>query len=315
MSRSNDRYHGVLLVNKTSGKTSHDVVDDIRRITHQRSVGHTGTLDPLAEGLLVLCVGKATKIARFMSGHRKIYEAVIELGRSTESYDAEGLDTSLPVNPIPEIDRNRWESIFDKFRGEIVQKAPAYSAIQVDGERLYKKARRGEKVTRPERTVTIHSLEFIDYSDTRLHLRIECSAGTYIRSIAHDIGQQLGCGAFLRYLKRVAVDRFSLDQAFQIDELRKMDEKSLNESFLSIDNALNFPEICVTDDFSRQILFGTEPVGTNTTKIPEKLHEGDMATLTDRRGKALAVVKMCGDTNSSLQASSEVIATYIRVLN
>ncbi len=200
---------GLLLVDKPRGLSSHDVVQIVRRLTGTRRVGHTGTLDPLATGLLLLLVGPATRLARFAEGMTKRYRAVIRLGVETTTYDAEGeVVATRPVTTTREV----VEAALDHFRGEIEQRPPLYSAIKVDGEPLYRKARRGERVEPPPRRVTIHTLRLERWEPPFLTLDLTVSKGTYVRSLAHDLGRRLGCGGHLHGLRRMTVGPFSVEQ-------------------------------------------------------------------------------------------------------
>jgi len=192
--------------------TSHDVVQRVRRWSRQRRIGHTGTLDPMASGVLVLCLGAATRLVEYYQGHDKIYAARVTLGATTDTYDALGKVTGR--HALGPLDLNVIETVLDRFRGEIEQRPPVYSALKQGGESLHRKARRGEKVTVEARPVTIHRLELLSIEPpNRLWLRVACSAGTYVRSLAHDIGQALGVGAHLSYLRREAAGPFTIADA------------------------------------------------------------------------------------------------------
>ena len=232
---------GVLNINKPLGMTSHDVVNRIRRITGIRRVGHTGTLDPLATGVLLICIGRAARLSEYLVGQDKRYRAVIRLGLETDSYDGEGLVVS--EHPV-EVDLGDIEQALEQFKGTIQQQAPAYSAVKVGGEALYKKARRGEVSERPVREVTIHEMEILNWSKPLLELELHCSSGTYIRSVAHNLGQSLGCGGSLDGLKRTSVGSFLLDESVELDEL---DPVSWEESLLPMDCAVaHLPRMVVT---------------------------------------------------------------------
>lgn len=211
---------GVLLINKPSGITSHDVVDRVREITGMRRVGHAGTLDPLAEGLLVVLVGRsATKQqAIFMAGEKE-YEAGIRLGATSDTDDAEGVieQTGSALTPT----REEVEKALLAFGGEIEQIPPAYSAIKLKGKKAYELAREGKQPELKPRRITILELQLLAYTYPDLRLRIICSKGTYIRSLARDIGKLLGCGAYLTSLLRTRSGSFSLDDAIALDDLRK----------------------------------------------------------------------------------------------
>ena len=198
--------------------TSHDIVQLVRRWSGQRRIGHTGTLDPMASGLLVLCLGQATRLVEYYQGHDKHYYAEITLGEATDSYDAVG--KVIETLPIPNLTTPQIREALIQFTGDILQLPPIYSALKQDGESLHRKARRGEAVTVRPRPVTIYSIDLINYqAPGRLCIRVHCSAGTYIRSLAHDLGHALGCCAHLSLLRREAVGTFTLDQSATLDKI------------------------------------------------------------------------------------------------
>ncbi len=311
----NSDYHGVLLVNKPLQMTSHDVVAEVRRAVHQRRVGHCGTLDPLADGLLVVCVGSATKIARHLTGYQKTYLAEISLGMVSETYDREGLDPDQTPQPIPSMSLAELDQTLDMFRGTIVQKVPAYSAVHVNGQRLHRLARRGEEVTRPERQVRVHSLVIDDYAPPLLRVVVTCSSGTYIRSLAHDIGETLGCGAYLRSLRRQAVGRFLLDDAMSLGEVRhRHDESSLSERLLRVDQALDLSAIVVTSDFGEKVLQGRTLRAQDVLSVEGDFEAGEEILLKSELGLALAV-GLAGVSSAELDRTDTVLFEYKRVLN
>ncbi len=208
---------GILSIDKPSGLSSHDVVNKVRRVAGMRRIGHTGTLDPLATGLLIICLGRATRLAEYLIGQRKRYEASIRLGQETDTFDAEG--TIVDEKPL-EVTVSQIRGAMDSFRGEINQVPPAYSAVKIAGQPLYKRARQGEAVTRPERKVTIYEFNLQRWQPPYLEVCIVCSSGTYIRSIAHDLGQALGCGGYLADLRRLAIGNFTIQDALPLQELK-----------------------------------------------------------------------------------------------
>ena len=208
---------GFLVINKPKTWTSFDVVAKVRNTLQIKKVGHTGTLDPLATGVLVLCLGKATKKVEEITGLEKEYVAEITLGITSNTDDAEGeLEKNESAQPI---ERQVIDSLLEKFQGEIQQVPPQFSAKQINGQRAYKLARKGREVKLEPRTVTVHELEILDYSWPILKLRILCGKGTYIRSIARDIGKELGCGAYMSELERTKVGNFTLADAITIEEV------------------------------------------------------------------------------------------------
>jgi tRNA pseudouridine55 synthase len=208
---------GVLLVDKPVGITSHDVVNDVRRRFGTKRVGHAGTLDPLANGLLVVAVGPATRFLQYLPLEPKVYVADIAFGHSTTTYDAEG-DLS-EGRPVPEDLSGAIDEKLPLFRGLIQQLPPMYSAIKVGGKPLYKYAREGKEQVREARTVHIDAFEILSVGENSARARISCSGGTYIRSLANDLGEALGCGGYLKSLIRTDVGRFTVAQATPLDKV------------------------------------------------------------------------------------------------
>ncbi len=211
--------HGIVIVDKPAGWTSHDVVGRVRRLTRERRVGHAGTLDPAATGVLPVLVGDATKVVEFLSDADKGYRAEITLGIETDSYDIDGTVSATFGGDLPgiaEIDR-----ALAGFRGPIRQLPPMHSAIRINGERLYEAARRGETIERETRSITIHRFEILSWEAPVLTVEIDCSKGTYIRSLAHDLGQALGTGAYLSNLVRTWTGPFRIDEAWALADLER----------------------------------------------------------------------------------------------
>jgi tRNA pseudouridine55 synthase len=209
---------GLLVVDKPAGPTSHDVVDEVRRLARIRRVGHTGTLDPFATGVLPLCLGRATRLSRFLTSSRKVYEATMCLGISTDTYDATG--RVVRHAGVQEAEPARVREAARRFTGEIPQVPPPFSARKLAGRRLHERARAGEMVLLPPSPVTIHRLEIVEVSGQIVRFVAETSAGTYIRSLAHDLGEALGCGAHLTALRRTASGSITLEQAHTLEEIR-----------------------------------------------------------------------------------------------
>ena len=207
---------GVLNVDKPAGPTSHDVVRQVRRLAQARRVGHAGTLDPLATGVLVLALGRATRLLEYVVGQPKTYEARLRLGQTTTTYDAEGAIVS--EQPVAASEQ-ALKAALAPFRGEIEQVPPMYSAVRKEGQRLYELARQGVEVEREARAVTIYALDLLRWQPPHADLRVVCSVGTYIRTLAHDLGQALGCGAYLAALRRTAVGHFTLEDAVPLPAL------------------------------------------------------------------------------------------------
>jgi tRNA pseudouridine55 synthase len=212
---------GVLVIDKPVGMTSHDVVQAIRIGTGIRRAGHTGTLDPRASGVLVILVGPAVRLSEYVSASDKRYQAIIRLGASTDTFDADGRFTRQPtVSPVS-IGEQQFEDALKKFVGEIEQTPPPYSAVKVRGRRAYDMARGGEDVELAPRKITVHHLEVLEWAPPEAVVDVHCSSGTYVRSLANDLGNALGCGGYLVGLRRTKSGRFSLRDA---TPLRKLQE-------------------------------------------------------------------------------------------
>lgn len=210
--------NGLLLIDKEPGLTSHDVVQKARRITRQRKTGHCGTLDPNATGLLVLTLGKATRLTRFLISAPKVYEGVILLGRTTDTYDTTG--ETVAEGSTEGITREAIAEAMRRFVGTIEHAVPPYSAKKVQGKKLYELAREGKEVPRETKQVTVYEFEPRgELENDRIGFRLACASGTYARTLAHDLGQALGCGATLEALRRIKVGPFELDAALTLDEL------------------------------------------------------------------------------------------------
>lgn len=233
--------NGLFNVNKPLDMTSHNVVAAMRRLVQTRRVGHAGTLDPKATGVLLLLIGPATRLSQYVMGTDKTYRAVVRLGETTSTYDTEGeiltqqpIPTDLVEAGFPDIERiSAIRTALSQFQGTISQVPPMYSAIKVQGKKLYQLARQGKEIKRKPRSVTIYRLEVLAWHAPDLTLEVVCSAGTYIRSLAHDLGQTLGCGAYLRALTRTATGNFRLAESHSLEALRALAvEDRLDEALL-----------------------------------------------------------------------------------
>jgi tRNA pseudouridine55 synthase len=288
--------HGLLVVDKPGFDpanpgarlwTSHDVVARTRRWSGQRRIGHTGTLDPMASGVLILCLGQATRLVEYYQGHDKRYRALVALGRATDTYDATG--QVVEDAPVPPLSDAQIEVALASFRGDIMQTPPIYSALKQEGEALYAKARRGEEVTVAARPVTIHQLELVERTATTLTLDVTCSAGTYIRSLAYDLGHGLGTVAHLAELRRSAAGGFGLDDAYTLPEIEAAVEAgTLAGLLLPLGVGLGLP--CLTVD---------ETIALRLSQGQRVLIEGaaahdnvrDLALAQSAEGAALGIVR------------------------
>lgn len=279
--------NGVLIVDKPAGLTSHDVVDRVRRLAGIRRVGHTGTLDPMATGVLGVLLGPATRLSQFATEGTKRYVGVLRLGQTTDTYDADGgITCERPVN----VDLEAIESILPRFHGEILQVPPMYSAIRVDGKRLYERARQGEVVERLPRPVIIYGITILDWTSPDLAFEVVCSAGTYIRSLADDIGQALGCGGHLRTLRRTASGPFTLEQSRSLESLQQLQTAGrFCDAVLPATAALGtMPVMLVSADQERAVRFGQ----TLTLTLSET---AGLLQAQDSRGELIAVLRHQAD--------------------
>jgi tRNA pseudouridine55 synthase len=279
--------HGVLLLDKEPTWTSHDVVQKCRRVIAEKKIGHCGTLDPAATGLLVLTVGRATRLTRFLIRAPKVYEGVIRLGIATETYDAEG--KVVAERPVEGVTDEQIRTAMATFEGTHLQTPPAYSAKKVQGVRLYELARRGEEVEVEPKEVTIYrfSPESSLENCTDLRFRLECSSGTYARSLAHDLGQMLGCGAHLAVLRRLSVGPFKIEDALTLPALaaRRAAGESVLPAWIPFDEIpLPFGEI--TADAQQELRVEN---GQNVLVRDLVGQEGDWVKLLNRRRQFIAV--------------------------
>ena len=215
-----DPRDGAILVDKPAGPTSHDVVDLVRSQFGVRKVGHCGTLDPNATGLLVIVLGRATKLSEKLMADDKLYAGAIRFGVSTTSYDADGEITA--TQPVPPLTLEQLNTAAAEFVGDVMQTPPMVSAVKQDGVPLYKLARRGVEVERKPRLVHIYRFQFAEYVEPLGWFRIACTKGTYVRAIAHDLGRKLGCGAHLARLRRLASGKFDVTDAIELEQLLKL---------------------------------------------------------------------------------------------
>ena len=247
--------NGIILIDKPQGWTSHDVVGKLRGILHERRIGHSGTLDPLATGLLVVFIGRATRAVEFAEADRKEYIAGLRLGMSTDTQDITGRiiskETDIPDEPEVRI-------AIERFRGELEQIPPMYSAVKIGGKKLYELARKGESIERKPRHITIFGLEITGRSDNDYILDVVCSKGTYIRTLCHDIGAALGCGGCMSSLRRTKSGVFSVDNAYTIAEIQEAADRGKEEKLLlPIDTLFaGYPKLSVDADSEKKLKNG-----------------------------------------------------------
>jgi len=255
---------GVLVIDKAAGPTSHDVVASVRKLLGEKKVGHTGTLDPAATGVLPLVLGRATKIARYLTGSDKTYRAIVRLGINTTTLDGEG--EILRERPV-EVEEAQVRAAVMSFVGDIEQLPPMYSAKKIDGKRLYELARKGVEVARETKAITIHTIDFLAWRSPDLEIEVRCSAGTYLRVLAQDIGEKLDCGGYLHQLRRTAAGAFTMEDAVTVEQLVD-DRDAALEKMVPLSRALSsLPAIELPPSMGKMVASG------------HQLNVGDLRTL------------------------------------
>jgi tRNA pseudouridine55 synthase len=273
---------GILLFDKPKGLSSNQALQRVRHLFGAHKAGHTGSLDPLATGLLPICFGEATKIAGYLLGSRKAYVAECLLGSNTNTDDADG--EVITTRPVPE--NLDIESALRPLRGRIVQTPPKYAAIKMDGVALYKRARRGEDVEPPPRDVDVHRLDLIGRDGNHLRLHVECGSGTYVRSLVRDIGETLGCGAHLTALRRIWVDPFREPSMVTLDELSAMTAEEMQTRLLPLEQGLAaLPGLTVDDGEELRLRQGKTLEQTILKDVP-------LARAMDSAGRLVALVEI-----------------------
>jgi tRNA pseudouridine55 synthase len=259
--KSGRNVHGILLLDKRLGVSSNKALQEVRRLFNANKAGHTGSLDPLATGLLPLCFGEATKVSALMLDDNKRYQVVVQLGVMTDTGDAEGV--VIETKSVPDLSIEEIQACLQKFTGEIEQVPPMYSALKHNGRKLYELAREGKIIERKARSIKIYELTLLNYFDAesetpnQLMLDVYCSKGTYIRSLAEDIGHMLGCGGTVKVLRRLEAGQFSIKEAKSIEQLMEMSEADLFSSLINVDKPLeSMPDIHLCDLQATAIKFG-----------------------------------------------------------
>ena len=266
--------NGILVIYKEKGYTSRDVVNIVGRILGTKKIGHTGTLDPMATGVLVLCVGSSLKLVELLTNHDKEYVARIKLGMETDTLDITG--TVVKTKEVKEISKQRVEAVLQKFVGKIKQEVPRYSAIKVNGKKLYEYARAGIDVELPVHEVEIYDLQLVgDISNYEFCIKCRVSKGTYIRSLVRDIGLSLGTVATMVELERTRLGQFGLEDTYTLEDM----ENGIYQ-MLSIEDVLDIPKVVVDKAMEKKIRNG---------QVLEKFFEGDMAMILDQEHKLIAI--------------------------
>jgi tRNA pseudouridine55 synthase len=279
-------FSGVLIIDKPAGMTSHDVVDRIRKAAGQRRVGHTGTLDPIATGVLTLCLGKATRIVQFLIAENKEYRVRMRLGQMTDSQDISG--ELIEERPVENISRQQLEEVFGQFTGEIEQIPPMVSAKRHGGKRLYDLAREGIEVERPAQKVHLWDIEIEQVELPEVSFRVHCSKGTYIRTLCHDIGLQLGTGACMSGLVRSQCGCFTLEDCAKLEQLESREQvasqlRSMNDALMS------YPAIALQLRGERKVLHGGTVGCREVVSWDRPFVKGNLVRVQDSGGQLLAM--------------------------
>jgi tRNA pseudouridine55 synthase len=298
--------HGLILIDKPAGMSSTDVVRRIRRLFKTRKVGHAGTLDPMAIGVLPIAVGDGTKILQFLLNDEKSYRARLKFGVTTDTYDSEG-QVQLKRS-VPEFDLAELELLCQGFRGEIMQIPPMYSALKRDGVPLYKLARLGETVEREARRVNIRRLELIELEGNSLTIEVDCSKGTYIRSLIYDIGEKLGCGAHMTALQRTVSAGFMLAETFALEALEALDDP--RQVLIPVVEAVrDYPLLEVSDEAKQLLYCGVPPEVDGIFEIPE-LFDGQVVRLC-QQGCLLAMARYAPQRVKEKRGDFELIRVIV----
>ncbi|WP_367357246.1 tRNA pseudouridine(55) synthase TruB [Mesotoga sp.] len=301
---------GIVLVDKPVGVTSHDVVNLLRRKLNTKKIGHAGTLDPFASGLLIAGVKKGTRVLEYFLDMDKTYRAELELGRITDTFDNTG--KTVEEREVPALSEDEIVSVLKSFEGEYLQVPPAYSAKKYNGERLYKLAREGKIINLPPRAVRIYSMTDISYSRERVTFTARVSKGTYIRSLAMDIGYKLGCGATTTNLRRTSQGRFSVDSAFQIEDVSQI-------SIIPLEEAVDFlPGLLLSDSETINVLLGRQIYAGGIAGILGKFAKDEIIRIVGSDERLIAIAR--SERTSSFvktllrRGSVERVAKLVKVL-
>ena len=282
--------NGLLVVDKPAGPTSHDVVGRVRRAIGVRRIGHTGTLDPLATGVLPLVIGRATRLAQFLVSDEKAYEADIRFGRSTPTYDAASLDPT-GATPAVSVDPARLQAALDGFRGTFLQSPPPFSAKKIEGTRAYALARRGEDVALRPVPVSVHHIAILASTPESVRIEVVCSSGFYVRTLAHDIGERLGCGAYLERLRRTRAGAFGLADAVTLERIEAEGAGAVRH-VIGLDRLLpSLPTVVLTQTGVRRATHGNSVGPGDLAGAPPAVEPAGRVRLLDPAGALLAIAE------------------------
>ncbi len=307
---------GILPVNKPPGITSHDVVQKLREILSIKRIGHTGTLDPQASGVLLACVGKATKVVQFLVEYDKEYEARIRLGVTTETYDGEGKITRI-IRDI-KVSSEQIRKTIDSFKGKIWQIPPPYSAIRYKGKKLYQYARADEQPKKTKkRKVEIKDIKILKMDLPDIELKVSCSKGTYVRSLANDLGERLGCGAHLFSLCRTRVGPFRLQETWGLNQIANFQHQGkIQDVLIPVEKALaHLPSVVVKKDFVKKVKQGVGLTPSFVLLVQEKFEPNRLIAIKDNKNKIIAIGQAKSWAKNFLNPDSkEKLFEYVRVI-
>lgn len=273
--------NGILIINKSKGFTSHDIVNVLRKELHTKKIGHTGTLDPNATGVLPVLVGDATKISKYLTQHNKEYEVEMKLGIETTTLDEEG--DIVKQEEVKDIDEEKIKEVLNSFKGKQMQTPPKYSSIKINGKKAYEYARAGQDVVIPPRKIEIYNISFLDYKEDLIKFKVKCSKGTYIRVLCQDIARKLDTVAFMKNLKRTEVDLFKIEKSITIDDIKNK-KVNIEEYLISIEDAfVNLSQINIDEKRIKHFL--------NGVKLTYKLEDGVYRIYYNNQFIGLGIVK------------------------
>jgi len=308
-----------LLVDKRAGISSAAVVNKVKWLLKAAKAGHCGTLDPLATGLLILCFGRATKLAQFIIGSEKTYEATIRLGATSTTYDADGEITPVADTAAPAT--AQIEDALRQFIGTISQKPPIYSALKVEGRPLYEYARKQKPIDARVREVEVKRFEVLEYQYPELRVRIECSTGTYVRSLAYDLGQVLGCGGYIAALRRTGIGPHRVEAAISLEDIERLreagtiqDDQRFQKARRSIESMLDLPVLNLTPEREAVVEQGVPIRGDDVLMCAASVHANDIVALKSNAGRLLAVGRALCDAAQMAGHSGNRVFEYMRVM-
>jgi len=293
---------GILNIHKAAGMTSHDVVAKVRKVLQQKRVGHAGTLDPTASGVLPICIGQGTRIAQYLSESGKAYQAEITFGVVTDTYDTEG--TVIRTGNATELTLTQIEEVLPHFLGSHMQMPPRYSAIKLQGQPAYKRVRAGEEITLEPRPINVYQLDVITWQPPRLTLAIDCSKGTYIRSLAYDLGEQLGCGAYLHALVRTRSGPFLLTNSISLEQLAEAVAQGTATAYVFPPDSVlqQYPALHLDAVTAARVLHGNAFCGDEYVVQLS----ADLVRIYDTTGQFLAIA--CWDAQQHMWQPTKVFA-------